>query len=432
MFLHIRNILKKYAPPFLLAYVASISRFLVGMYVVFFSPYIKRRSPSREKVKVCFFVIHRSVWKLDNLYRLLEKDKRFEPMIVMCPYMSGGREVQDQEMDEGYSYFTSLGYTVVSTKDENGRWRDIRKELDPDIVFFTNPHNVTLSAYQWRNFRDRYTCYVPYHHQVDFGQWGTQWNSPFHLSMWKLFYINRYHKNLAIEKMLNKGANVEVVGYPGTEGLYLNIPTNNPTRSVWKVDDGRKKIIFAPHHTIEFDPVLGISDFLDVADRMVDLAMQLSSQVVFAFKPHPVLKSKLYKHPEWGKVRTDKYYNFWRDSENTQIEEGAYVDLFLQSDAMIHDSGSFLAEYLYLNKPVFYFFNETTKIRFNEFGHECLKYCVVGDISTVEKFILDVINGIDPLYLERGHFIRSDLVTGTEDDYPSMRIYKSISTLISK
>ena len=68
------------------------------------------------------------------------------------------------------------------------------------------------------------------------------------------------------------------------------------------------------------------------------------------FKPHPMLKSKLFR-TKLGKAKTDDYFHFWETQSNTQFNDGEYIELFKQSDAMIHDSGAFLAEYIFTDKP---------------------------------------------------------------------------------
>jgi CDP-glycerol glycerophosphotransferase (TagB/SpsB family) len=59
-------------------------------------------------------------------------------------------------------------------------------------------------------------------------------------------------------------------------------------------------------------------------------------------------------HPEWGKEKADAYYDRWRNMPNTQLADGEFVNLFQGSDAMVHDSGSFVVDYLYFQKPVMY------------------------------------------------------------------------------
>lgn len=84
---------------------------------------------------------------------------------------------------------------------------------------------------------------------------------------------------------------------------------------------------------------------------MVTFAQKYKDKVQIVFKPHPMLYRTLCEHSEWGKERTDAYYSMWNNMSNTQLEEGDYTELFMQSDAMIHDCGSFILEYLAVDKP---------------------------------------------------------------------------------
>jgi CDP-glycerol glycerophosphotransferase (TagB/SpsB family) len=104
---------------------------------------------------------------------------------------------------------------------------------------------------------------------------------------------------------------------------------------------------------------------------MKELAVKYRSQVSIAFKPHPVLRSRLEEL--WGREKTDEYYRFWEELDNTFVADGEYAALFAASDAMIHDCGSFTAEYLYTGKPVLYVFRHDRRATENEFGRRALR-----------------------------------------------------------
>ena len=61
-----------------------------------------------------------------------------------------------------------------------------------------------------------------------------------------------------------------------------------------------------------------------------------------------------YKHPDWGKVKADEYYELWRTMPNTLLADGTFTNLFEGSDAMVHDCGSFVVDYLYFGHPVMF------------------------------------------------------------------------------
>lgn len=328
----------------------------------------------KERIRVVFLVIHKSVWKVDPVFQKMLADPFFDPIILVCPYTAYGDERMRQDMQECLAYFNAKGYPTYSAyNDTEKRWIKL-DELTPDIVFFTNPHDLTLDEY-YKNAHFNYLgCYVPYAHDVSrYENYVGQYNQIFHNSMWKIFAP--HDEDLEIYRMYSqsKGRNVIVTGYPSCEEFF-----EIKKKSSWKSqENNRIKVIWAPHHTID-DPVLPYSNFLKLANFFQMLSFDLRDKVQFAFKPHPILKSKLFIHPDWGVEKTIQYYEYWEKTANTQLEEGDYVNLFQWSDCMIHDSGSFLAEYHYVKKPVFFIATENVESYLNPFGMAALSSCVIG------------------------------------------------------
>jgi len=181
--------------------------------------------------------------------------------------------------------------------------------------------------------------------------------------------------------------NALVTGYPGIDNLQYGIRLEN---NLWKDDDiTKKRIIWAPHHTIDFRERVGFSCFLRYYETMIDIAKEFEDRIQVSFKPHPLLKNKLYDHPQWGREVTDQYYRRWEELDNGQVNTDDYVDLFNSSDALIHDSGSFVAEYLSCGKPaLFTISDDSVTQRFNEFGKIALdRYYQAFNESDIESFV---------------------------------------------
>ena len=54
------------------------------------------------------------------------------------------------------------------------------------------------------------------------------------------------------------------------------------------------------------------------------------------------------------------YLQAWNDLPNAQVYTGAYYQaLFATSDGMIQDSGSFIVEYQYVDKPMIFLTRDT-------------------------------------------------------------------------
>ena len=140
------------------------------------------------------------------------------------------------------------------------------------------------------------------------------------------------------------------------------------------------------------------------------MAKKFEDKALFVFKPHPLLRIRL--NLLWGKDKTDAYYLQWETMPNTSINEGEYVDLFLKSDAMIHDSGSFLTEYLYTHKPVMRTMNDVDpKTMYNDFALDVLDvYYKAYNELDIEQFIQNVIDGVDPMKEAREKFYKERLL----------------------
>lgn len=378
---------------------------------------------NKRPLKCVFFVVYYQTWKYDNVYKLMEDNPAFDPLILICPIVNYGKEKMLMHLKEGYSYFKAKNYNVIlSYNSNNNKYVDVSAEIKPDIIFYTNPYKGLIDdRYYISNFFDYLTVYVPYafNNNVDFEFCH---NLPLHNMVWRYYAESEEHKHYSEISSACKGRNVVNVGYPGIE-QFLN-SKHNISCSDWKIEDvTMKKIIWAPHHTINHEGSVIYSCFLRFADYMLLMADKYKDSVQFVFKPHPILKSKL--DLLWGKTKADEYYSLWKEKNNCNINDGDYCDLFLSSDAMIHDSGSFIAEYLYVNKPVMRIFNNIPLEKmYNPFALKCLdQYYKAYNEQDIEQFIQNVINGIDPLKEQRTKFVDEVLMP---KGYPSQNIIDDI------
>lgn len=357
----------------------------------------------KDKIKVAFFVIHGSVWKYEGVYRLMEQDERFEPIIVVCPYISMGEVTMLYEMNLAYNNLKNNGHNIIKTyNEESGKWLDVKKDIKPDIVCFTNPWNLTRPEYLISNYLDTLTCYVPYGFKNSY-LYQAHFNQPMQNFVWKFFLETEIHHKLSKQYARNKGINNLVSGYPGMD-KFLN--KDYQPVDAWKIKDKNvKRIIWAPHHTISgMGATLDYSTFLTYSDFMLEIANKYKDNIQIAFKPHPILRSKLSKEEVWGKEKADEYYKKWADLPNGQLNEGEYIDIFLTSDGMIHDSSSFVIEYLYTNKPVMFLINDDSVFdKFNEIGKMALSKLYHGKSrENIERFLNEVIiNNRDFMQSER-------------------------------
>lgn len=379
----------------------------------------------KEKIKVVFLAIHKSVWKVDPVFQKMLNDPYFEPVILVCPYTVYGEERMWQDMQECYEYFEEKGYPLLSSYNkEEQRWI-VLEEIQPDIVFFTNPHNLTRKEYYEDAYLKYLSCYVPYYSDVasDYDL-NSSYNQLFHNIVWKHFIGDEYAYKRALSVLSNNGANLLISGSPMLEELV--VAEKIEADRVWRQQLlPKKRIIYAPHQSIFKDENINLSTFLEVGELIKTLAEKYQHQIQWSFKPHGLLKSKLYNHPDWGKERTDKYYDFWKLNNFTQLDEGGYVDLFNTSDAILHDCGSFILDYLFTGKPCAYLeLNPKAQLKaINNYGLELLRcYVRVHEKSEIEAFLFDLVS--EKLYLNKSYekFINEHVNVIYKESSPSKNI----------
>lgn len=387
-----------------------------------------QRLQGKGRIEVAFILAVPGMWKLDYVFKAMQQSEHYHPYIVIIPYTvfkSYSAEENEKTIQRTAAFAKEHGFEYIIPRDEKtGKWIDIKKTLNPDIVFFTCPYKDMEGKYHAYHFVDRLTCYVSY----GFTSMKLFKNNfdKMAINMAGCYFLETpIHKRFAEQYSHAKGRNCYVTGYPGCE-MYLR--NDYQPKQVWRKQEcPKKRVIWAPHHTI--DGTFSVSTFLDVCDIMLEMTKKYTDCVQFAFKPHQLLKFKLIEM--WGEERTNAYYKQWETLPNCQLEEGDYVDLFIGSDAMMHDSCSFTTEYLYQRKPVLYLLKNNPLDVFNDFGimsfnqhyHGCTR-------EDIERFIEDVVlGGNDPKKESREQFFK-DYLGPYNGALPSENIMKTIDSLI--
>ncbi|MDA7819986.1 CDP-glycerol glycerophosphotransferase family protein [Flavobacteriaceae bacterium] len=384
----------------------------------------------KETINVLFLVIQKSVWKVDPVFTKMLTDPYFNPIILVCPFTTYGSKKMMEELKASFDYFYQKGYPVVNSYDSKTKTWVKLESLSPDILFFTNPHNLTKPEYYYNAYNNYISFYLPYYFMGTnhAGKLEDIYNSKFMLSMYKIFWPSRFHYNIQKTVCFKNINNGVVSGYPATEIL---LSKSNSKRNYWKANiTPKKKIIFAPHHTIEKSEN-SLSSFLTLSEFMKKLVDKYSEFVQWSFKPHPILKPKLYCHPDWGKEKTEEYYNFWKINKNTQLDEGEYDMLFCHSDAIIHDSSSFIIEYAFTGKPGMLLMEiPKSKYILNGFGKMFLSnYRISLDFNEIENFVLDVIS--QSCKVKNNEYLKEYINEYYVDKMPSDFIINSIKSSLT-
>ena len=351
-------------------------------------PFLVNRLRKKDKVSIAFVIEELGSWKTEKLYLQMLNDSRFQVYLLLAKEQSASYAF---DILKSYLEKKHYDYHVVEAGDK------IRKKCKPDIIFYQKPYDgiIDHSLFYQANFASLF-CFISY----------TFWNrcSPkinqlkFLQYVWQLYIENESVYNDLEPVMNNHAENMVVTGVPFMDIL---LRSKDEFDDPWKTI-GKKRIIYAPHHTIfsesyKSPSYYDYSTFFKYAEFILEMAYKYRKDVEWAFKPHPLLRMKL--NIIWGKDKTDQYFRMWEDLENAQVSEGEYMGLFKHSDAMIHDCGSFKIEYLYTDNPVMYLLNNKQEYDFpNTQTQEALNlHYKASNKKDIENFILNVIKGEDSL-----------------------------------
>lgn len=347
----------------------------------------------KGKIRFGFLIQELTQWKTESLYREMLAHPRFDPVLCISPsrgYPGAETELMDYCRKKGYEY------TLLDPA------KTIVEQVDVDIVVPEKPY---LSEIHRKHQIDQNTrilyVVIPYYLSTITEDWLV--NQRHNLLCWRQFVDNESCRETWAKVQRLKGMNYVVTGLPVMDDL---LTPKEELPDVWPVADERKRIIYAPHHTVSDLHMEGIgySTFLEYCDEMLALRDRYAEKAYFVFKPHPSLRNSLLRL--WGEEKTEAYYQRWEKPGYSHVEQGNYLALFKHSDALIHDCGSFTVEYLYMDRPVMYLVrDESHTANMIPYAREAFDLHYKGrGKDDIERFIQNVIAGNDPLKESRAAF----------------------------
>lgn len=350
-----------------------------------------RKVRKKDVISVLFVLNELGSWKTESLYNEMKKHPRFNVKLLLIPAMETPEALVVLER-----YLQDRGYEYEKNRNDS-QWK---KQFNSDIIFYQKPYDGVIEDKFFFSYHTKSLfCYVLYCFRNR--------NYPklkkirFIKCIWQFYADNKKVIEESVPVFSTQAKNYINTGLPIMDDLLLD---KGHFVDPWKKCGVKKRIIYAPHHTIESD-IYEYATFLDYCDFILTMAEKYKDKVQWAFKPHPVLRNKLYK--VWGEDKTNMYYEKWESLSYCQLSSGEYMGLFKYSDAMIHDCGSFKLEYLYTGNPVMFLQKKEPVFDYSNWQTvQSLKLHYKGyNEKDIEGFIVNVINGKDPLKIERQAFV---------------------------
>lgn len=343
----------------------------------------------KDVIRIGYIVTQNELWNLDSFYREVSKEDRLYFEVVALPNPENILESPEVSCEVNYKFFESRGINVIHGYDSQaGKLRPI-DEWDYDILFWDQPGawgNIIGEIPFYLFLKKFLLCYVPYGFKVADGK-GSHFNLRYHNLSWKIFAESEWHCEQFRRMGEVKGQNVVTTGFPKLD-TYL---ADERDYSVWKNgESGKKKIIWAPHWTFR-NPGWQYSTFDRNYKEFFEYA-KTHPETDWIVKPHQRLYFWCVESGLMTEEEMRNYFEEWNGLDNAVVCDGGnYMNLFVTSDALITDCGSFLAEYLPSKKPVIHLYN--SGCMYNEIGekiidsyYRCAEWSDIQD--TIERVIL--------------------------------------------
>lgn len=369
---------------------------------------LREKARNKDKIRVAFLVVYDSVFPARPLFEKMLLDDMFSPSIVIIPDVSRGQDNMILQLQKAYNTLARQYSNVFLPYDEKAK-KFIDCSDQYDLVCFASPYDLMTHDFftikHWVAKKIALPFYLNYSY---FTLVYTQKILVFEFFnyLWKAFLDSELNVAEFRKRTLVGSNDVGImVGYCKMDNLVNLKPTLRE----------RKRIIIAPHHTVrKWEGGLELSNFLSYCDLFQEIP-RMYPGVDFVFRPHPLLFVNLRCDDLWGEEKTERYVSNLKSNPNCVYSDGGdYLDLFVNSDGIIHDCGSFILEYLFTENPSCYLLKGTNgeiDQTFTEDGKKCLEHCykafnrkdILGFIDNV------IIEGYDPMKENRIKFVKEVL-----------------------
>ena len=355
-----------------------------------------------RRVRVAFLMVENQKWSSQSIYEALAADPVFEPVVLASTHVANANDSRQirTTLADNLAFATAKGLNAQAAFDQNtGRFIALQ-QFAPDVVFYEQPYGLPVEHQPRTVGQFALTCYVPYGYGIylakNSGQKKTRGFSEY---IWRTFLETREFLRDADQLALLNTAGAAATGYPKMDAYVRALATMRRDVSDHRASP---QVVYAPHHSV----VAGHPDSYGTfawSGRWLLAYAQQNPQIRWIFKPHPKLKESLVASGAMSLTEAEAYFSAWDGLSNTRsIYDGEYLDAFVESDAMITDSGSFLLEYLLTGQPML-LLKSASSAGYSDYGNRIAQALYqAGDVEQIQSFLSQVVSaGNDPRKPER-------------------------------
>lgn len=375
----------------------------------------ERSIRNKEKIKIGFVLYTSSIWNVDELHNRLTNDSFYEVDLILVHLKVQDQESSEKMFNQTYEYFKKKNYSIKKASEINVSQYDVLFYL---TIGYIEENNIRINNISTNIM----TLYTSYSYMLSDAP--SKLNAALYHISYCYYTDSVFYKN-SIEQNKYYTGNAKYLGFPKMD-QYYNAQFNRRS--------DKKIIIYAPHHSVHRSGKR-TATFEDNYMSILALAEKYCDTTYWIFKPHPSLRSTSVAAGIFNSVEEyDEYESKWNMLNNADVMSvGDYFSAFKESDAMITDSVSFLAEYQFTHKPLLLL--ESGKGAYNDFGKSIVNIlysCSGTDIQGIETFINDVIAEKDEMKEKRLDFFKQNLEYNFDGISASEKIYNDIKSFSRK
>lgn len=354
---------------------------------------IKRNADS--PVKVVFLIQYLVNWgKSEQLYRIMEADERFDPILLCIPYNLNASKNEN----ETYKWFDARGYNCINASLGDNQWYNL-EGLSPEYVFYARPYNAAIPKVYSSHIVSAYArvCSYIYGYLLAAEEISNSINRDFYDYCYTYYACseddNRYFnikKHSAFQRSV-------YLGYPGLSRFARSEANKTTSWGSWTTEHTRFRALWTPRWST--DERVGGSNFFKYKENFLSYAGN-NKDVELMIRPHPLAFGNFIKTGEMTEQEVKDFKVLCETTENLSLDEDFdYVETFLNTDVLISDYSAIMAEFFATGKPMIYCESNS---KFNQDYTESMKEILEGtyiayNFEDIEKYIEMLRSGRDPL-----------------------------------
>ena len=347
----------------------------------------EKRKQSRKQIKVGFVVQMPEIWdKEAPLYEALLEDKRFDVYLIIVPHYDFANNKLGQFGDEREFFverYTAANIVLLNSPED--------KVIDSsyDYIFYQRCWEDYLPEQMRCKNVINYamTCYIPYCYHctpmlVSYYQTDFFW----FLSKFYCCSDGQYNQ-------VSKIGNIECqfFGFPVLDSLHYEDNKHEKINILW-----------TPRWSDDLS--LGGSTF----NRNKNLILELTKipEVNLTLRPHPLTFENAIKEHWMTPEEIEEYKNHVNESGASFDSNKLIEDSFRNTDILITDFSSAIVTFFFTGKPIIYC-SGSDFVMDETFRTIMDSVYIATNWTDVQRCVLDLTNGADPLYNKRQEVIKN-------------------------